>query len=346
MTLKTLAQLALTPLPSFLKVPAYRAMGARIGPGARIAPFAVLAADDIELGPMARVKPLTAIVGPARFRLGAYAGISNLCVINGPASFEMGPRSFMGPGCMVDLDAPVTIGEHSGISPRTTILTHGIFLPSTWGFRRKIGPVTIGNLAWITNNCKIAAGVKIADGVVVLPNSVINADVDTRCLLHDTSLKRTSFSIHLLQKRLTRRWLDAHMSELTDALCAECLEPAGWRTTREGERIVLERSGFRWAIDRVPCGTSASPPPRDGGTFQEKWLFGAGLSDDFMLNEDGVQVLDFLRVFHSSNAGRVLRRAMRYFQHSWGLRFADFRWREHFRLVPPPIADDDDSCKT
>ena len=42
-------------LPSFLKVAYYRARGARIGARAKIAPFAVLIADDIEIGDDCRI---------------------------------------------------------------------------------------------------------------------------------------------------------------------------------------------------------------------------------------------------------------------------------------------------
>lgn len=340
MKLKALAQFLLTPLPSCLKVAAYRALGARIGRGARIAPFAVLVARDIELGPMAKIKPLTVITGLSRFRLGAYAGISNLCVLNGPASFEMGPRSFMGPGCMVDLDESVTIGEHSGISPRTTILTHGIFLPSTWGYRRKIGPVSIGNLVWVTNNCKIAAGVRIADGVVVLPNSVINAAIEGPCLLYDTSLKRTRFSIHLLQKRVTRRWLDEFVAELTEALCRECLAPLGWRWRREGDRTILERHGTRIAIDPLRQSRPADRLHDEDGRYAQHWLFGCDVPAEIMSGQTRAQALDFRQILYSTQAGSILMKATRYFQHSWGLRFADHRDRECFRLLPPPIVED------
>jgi len=88
--LRTLAQLLLTPLPSCCKVPLYRLLGARTRFAAHIGAFTVLAADAIELGPEARIKPLTLIFGLKRLHMGAYAGISNLCVINGSATFSHG----------------------------------------------------------------------------------------------------------------------------------------------------------------------------------------------------------------------------------------------------------------
>lgn len=333
MKLKALAQLLLTPLPSWLKVAGYRLLGARIGAGVRIAPFAVLVADDIDIGPMARIKPLTLITGLSGFKMGAYAGISNLCVINGPSSLHIGPRSFVGPGCMIDLDDSVSIGEYSGVSPRTTILTHGVFFPASWGYRRKIAPVAIGDLVWISNNCKIGAGVTIASDTVILPSSTVSSDVKSSCMLHDSSLKRTHFSIHLIRKKVCRARMDEFITEVTTAMCKECFEVKGWHAMQEEGRTILQSGRRRIAIEREgtakPC---SGGPPSD-----ESWLFGYELNDAVLGGGGSTQALDFLRLLHSPNAGGPLRAATRYFQHSWGLRFADWRYREHFRLTPPSL---------
>jgi len=331
LSFKNILQALLTPLPSCLKVPAYRLLGAKIGPGVRIAPFAVLVAGEIDIGPMARIKPLTLITGLSSITMGAYAGISNLCVINGPSSLRIGPRSFIGPDCMIDLDESVTIGEYSGVSPRTTILTHGIFFPASWGYRRKIGPVVIGDLVWISNNCKIGAGVNIASETVILPNSTVNSDVKSSCMLHDSSLKRTHFSIHLMKKRLSRERMEQFIAEVTTALCEECFEARGWHSTQEAGRTILQRGRRQLVIEQVRQAVP-SPAERPSG---ETWLFGYELGDAALAGSGGVQALDFLRLLHSPNASGLLRTATRYFQHSWGLRFADWRYREYFRLSPP-----------
>ena len=90
MLVKKLLQLFLTPLPSCMKVPIYRMLGAKIASGATIAPMTVCVADQIEMGPRAKIKPLSIIYSPCRLELGGlFGGRQSFRLFTAPARSDL-----------------------------------------------------------------------------------------------------------------------------------------------------------------------------------------------------------------------------------------------------------------
>lgn len=79
--------------------------------------------------------------------------------------------------CLIDNRGSVTIGENSSISVGCKIYTMGHDIDSI-DFACHIRPVVVGNYVWVCADAMIQPGVRIADGAVVLPGSVVTRDVD------------------------------------------------------------------------------------------------------------------------------------------------------------------------
>lgn len=332
--LKTLVQLLLTPLPSCLRTPVYRCLGARIHRRARITAFTVLVADRIEMGPEARIGTLTIIYGPATFEMGAYAAIASLCIIHGPAALKLGPRAYVGVGSMIDLHAPVTLGEFTGLGPGCIVTTHGIFWPSTWGCRRRIAAIALGDMVWVAYGCRIGPGVTVASWTLVLPNSTLAQPVVHSATVFDSGVERRSFPLALVRHPVTRAWLAEHIRELVETLYQERLRPRGYSLRAAGEQSVVLEKGRR----RVTIHFGEPPETLEGGT--RHWCFGYDLSESTLTGREGVEALDFRWLLHTPRPSRLLAAAIAFFGYGWGLRFADSRYRHHF-APPPPMADDE-----
>ncbi len=330
-TLKKLVQLMLAPLPSAIKVPIYRLMGARIAEGASIAPLVVLVADEIDMGPHAKVKPLSIIYSPRRLTMGAYSVIGNLSVIHGPSAFSLGPRSYVSAAGMIDLYCDVSIGEFTALGPRCTLMTHGVFWPSTWGLARKIGGITIGDLSWAANNCTITADVKIGSRVLVMAGSVVVKDILEPSMVIDVPRNRTVLPYHRVQKSVSAGFLRQHIREVTLACFEEVMKPRNWKLEESESRLTL-RKGNR-TIRIALAGSSPSDTAAD-------WLFGFDLGDDLLSSGRGIVALDFLRLLHTPKPNRTLKAWLEYFRHMWGIRFADFRYRALFKVMPPVLEAD------
>jgi hypothetical protein len=65
------------------------------------------------------------------------------------------------------------MGNGVGVGPRSTIFTHGSFLPYTEGYPVRFGKVIIGNDVWIPAGVFIQPGLEIGDNVLVNSRSVI-----------------------------------------------------------------------------------------------------------------------------------------------------------------------------
>ena len=326
--MRFLLQFLATPLPWCIKRWVYRLSGCQFGAGAKIAPLTVVIADNIELGPHAQIKPLTIICGLKRLSMGAYAGIGNLCIINGKNSLTIGPRSYIGPGCMIDVKQDVRIGEYSGVGPRCTLMTHGVFWPFTWGLPHKSGAIDIGDLVWINFNCKIGPGIRIADRSLVLTGSVISSSVLKPAIVADSGLKRDRHPIELVHKQPSREELIEQLRQMVTGLHHDVLADDGFE-------LHVQDGGFLLEHPKGAIYIHLHDRDEDAPQAKQHWLFGFDVDDETLSGQTGVACLDFLHFLHSPAPDRRLRRATRYFQSEWGLRFADVRYRDCFRLAPP-----------
>jgi acetyltransferase-like isoleucine patch superfamily enzyme len=329
--LKKMVQFMLTPLPSCLKKPIYRLLGAKIGPGATIAPLTICVSDRIELGPHAKIKPLSIIYSPRELCVGAYAVIGNLSVIHGPGAFRLGPRSYISAGGMIDLYRDVVVGEFTAFGPRCTLMTHGLFWPASWGLARKIGGISVGDLSWVANNCTITADVKIGSRVMVMAGSVVTKDIDGPGMVSDVPRNRTVLPYHRVQKTVTEAQLRKLIDEVSLAGFDEVLRPAGWSLERRENLWEMRKRG---RLIRIRFFENVENRPN---APDADWFFGFNYDDRTLSGEHGAAVLDFLRLLHTPRPERMLKRWLEYFRHMWGIRFADYRYRGCFNVMPPRL---------
>ncbi len=332
--LRTLVQLLLTPMPSCLKVPIYRLMGARIDSRAHIGALAVVSAKEIEMGPGAVIKPLTLIIGLKRLSLGPYTAISNLCVINGPASLVLAARAQIGAGCMIDLHADVTLGEFSGLGPGCMFMTHGVYWPVTWGCNCKVAPIEVEPFVWITFGVRVGPGVKVAGESLVLPGSTLSRNVKQSTILYDDGLHRETLPFYLVRRGMSRAELEGMIRELARGLATDESCPLGFTLVEETESVLtLRRKG---KTVRIHLFEPVTPTDRDGAIH---WRFGYDLEAALEVT-NGVEALDFRQLWHSRHPSRLLRKVTHWMRYRYGVRFADIRDRGLFKVFPPPLTDE------
>jgi acetyltransferase-like isoleucine patch superfamily enzyme len=191
-----LAALALVALaPSFLKRPLYRALfGYRIGKRVRVGLSIIDArecvlADDVtighfnlvvgvkrfEVGDHARIGHLNIVRGGDEVRIGRYAEIIRMNEINSipdpevvnpiEPKFHLGDGSVITTGHKIDFTDRVEIGRRTILGGRNSSLwTHN---------RQRTRPITVGSLAYIGSEIRVAPGGVIPSRCIVGIGSVI-----------------------------------------------------------------------------------------------------------------------------------------------------------------------------
>jgi len=109
------------------------------------------------------------------------------CVISSRESVEnvgrliLGEGSHIGDNSLIDLSADVVFGAHACVGPSCIIYTHNHRYEegdrSTWETPIDIGPVTIGDGAWVGARVTILSGVKIGKMAVIAAGAVVVKDV-------------------------------------------------------------------------------------------------------------------------------------------------------------------------
>ena len=144
------------------------------------------------------------------------SSISRFTYISGSGSLKMKNRAFIGSRCILNTNCgDIELGEYSAISPRSTIITHGTFLPVTHGYSFKNKGVSIGNYTWIMQNTSIGPGVKIGSNIIVLPGSVVVKEVQDNSVVYDTPVDRKTFPMSIFKKELTINNLENLIKEIT-----------------------------------------------------------------------------------------------------------------------------------
>jgi len=333
--LKFCIQFLLTPLPSLLKVPVYRLLGAKIGRDTKISAFTVLISDHIVIEPGARIKIFTLIFGLHKFELGAYATISNFCIINGDNYFFLGARGYIAPFCIIDVRDNVIISECSGLGPRSTIMTHGVFLPASWGYTAKFAPVKLGKLVWVAFNCKIGPGVTINDDVFILPNSGVCTDIKNKGVIYDQADARKTFPICMVRKKITKSYILSFLKNIITNFVKDKLH--NWQVDFDQDVCLISSSKKNYSVLISFFGWNKNI--KNERQYSECWLFGFDIKDEeiALLSTENIQFLDFRWILYSSNVSRLLKKAINYFRSHDGLRFANVVYRDHFKIDPPAL---------
>jgi acetyltransferase-like isoleucine patch superfamily enzyme len=191
-------------LPSFLKVAYYRSRGAKIGARAKIAPFAVLIADQIEIGDDCRIG-LFSFVRAKRLRFGNRVTIGSMVamdtgeihlghdatlmeqtVVGGmltPRSkIHVGSRVKVFPYCFLNPTEPIMIEDDVGVGGSNYLFTHGSWQSALDGFPVGFGAITIRRGVWLPWRVFILPGVEIGEYCTIGAGAVINKSIPANSL--------------------------------------------------------------------------------------------------------------------------------------------------------------------
>jgi len=186
-------------LPPAVKRSAYRSIfGYRVGPGASVG-FALLDAEDadlgagsrighfnlitrvgrLEIGTHARIGMLNIIRGGDRVNLGCYSEVTRLNVLNAipdhdcttePESvLEVGPGTVITSGHRIDFTDKVKLGKNVIIGGRNSSLwTHN---------RQETAPIEIGDYCYLGSEVRLAPGAKLPSECILGLGSVLTGEV-------------------------------------------------------------------------------------------------------------------------------------------------------------------------
>jgi acetyltransferase-like isoleucine patch superfamily enzyme len=89
---------------------------------------------------------------------------------------SLGPGTTVEPGVRLDGRGGLRLGAHVSVAPEVAFLTaeHD---PSSDGFAGRLGPIEVGDRAWIGFRAVILPGVRIGEGAVVAAGAVVRQDV-------------------------------------------------------------------------------------------------------------------------------------------------------------------------
>ncbi|MDZ7336929.1 MAG: hypothetical protein ONB30_00160 [candidate division KSB1 bacterium] len=127
-----------------------------------------------------------------RISLGGYSMICSevLCLGHGKGQIKIGSHSYIGPRCLLDWSDDLLIGDFVHVSgPCTAFWTHSSVYQALHGDplderrRRTTAPLIIENNVYIGGNCTIYPGLRIGHHSIILPNSAVNQDVPSWCMV-------------------------------------------------------------------------------------------------------------------------------------------------------------------
>ncbi len=216
-------------LPSPLKVAYYRMRGAKIGKRVRIAPLAVIIAEEIEIGDDCRIGMLT-FIKVRKLRLGNRVTIGTLVAID-TASVSIGhdsvvmeqtvvggmltPRSSLSIGCRVKIfpycfinpTEPIIIEDDVGVGGGTYLFTHGSWQSVLEGFPIAFGPIHLKRGVWLPWRVFILPNVEIGEYATIGAGAVINKSIPARSLAAGIPAKIISESgTHLKLLTFDQKW--------------------------------------------------------------------------------------------------------------------------------------------
>jgi len=192
-----------TILPSGIRIILMNLLGYKIDRNAKLKVFSIILAKDIQIGAFAKIDSFVVIAGLNRLEMREYTAIQRFTYISGNHLFKINKRSMVGSRCVINAGAgDVEIGEYSAFAPRSSIYTHGTFLPATLGYPITNNGVKIGDFCWIMQGTSIGPGVIIESNSIILPGSTIVKNIPDNVVVYDTPIQRKSFPIYFFKKKL------------------------------------------------------------------------------------------------------------------------------------------------
>lgn len=189
--------------PSMIRVRLMNVMGFKIDHKAKLKLFSVIIAKNIIIDAFAKIDSFVFIAGLEKLHIGAYCAIQRFTVISGKYSLILKKRAMVGSRCIISAGAgDVEIGEYSAFAPRSSIYSHGTFLPVTQGYPSTNKGVIIGDFCWIMQHTSIGPGVQIESNSVILPGSSIVKNIPGNIVVYDTPVERKKFPVYFFKKKV------------------------------------------------------------------------------------------------------------------------------------------------
>lgn len=220
--MKKILQLLSIFLPSKIRIPFLNCLGHTISRDAKLGFGSILLSKNILMEAGARIDIFTFIVGLNTLNLKRLSSISRFTYISGNRSLYLDERSFIGSRCIINTTSgDVSFGKYSALAPRSSIYTHGTFLPVAHGYSRKNKGVSIGNFCWIMQNTSIGPGVNIGSNIIILPGSVVVKGIMDNSVIYDTPVDRKTFPMSIFKKELTDTELHNLITEITKSFLTD-----------------------------------------------------------------------------------------------------------------------------
>jgi acetyltransferase-like isoleucine patch superfamily enzyme len=191
-------------LPSVLKVFVYRLKGYKIGKKVSLGFGSVICADTVEVGDYAKFGFFTILRGK-RICIGPHASIGSTSFIDTPF-IEIGDESkineqvfiggmqshdskfVLGKNCQImqlsyiNPAISITIGDDSALGGHCLLFGHNSWLSRFEGYDVKLEPIEIGKSVALSWRVFVLPGVKIGDGSVIAPDSLVNKTIPKQCM--------------------------------------------------------------------------------------------------------------------------------------------------------------------
>lgn len=161
--------------------------------------------DFLFLGKQATIFPLAKVINPENLFLDDHAIISDFCFVLASKFIKIGKYSHMAPYSMITGGGEVYIHDFVDISYSVKIISgtddifgDSLFTPSVPEKYRKIkrSTVEINNFAFIGANSVIYPGVKIGEGAIVNPGTVVKTNLEAWSVYEGTDCRMTGKRKH------------------------------------------------------------------------------------------------------------------------------------------------------
>ena len=191
-------------LPCFLKKIIYRLKGYQIGRACSIGFGSVICGKEVAIGEYTKIGFFTIIRGN-RIIIGSHVSIGSATFLDTPI-IEIGDDSkineqvfvgglqlpdskfVIGKNCQImqmtfiNPAVSVTMGHDSGCGGYCLIFGHSSWNSQFEGYPVEFAPVEFGDNVSLTWRVFVMPGVKIGDGSVIGPDSLVNRDIPPQCL--------------------------------------------------------------------------------------------------------------------------------------------------------------------
>jgi acetyltransferase-like isoleucine patch superfamily enzyme len=191
-------------LPGFLKKVAYRLKGYHVGKKVSLGFGSIICGKDVEIGDHSKIGFFTIVRGE-KIKIGSHVSIGSTTFLDTPfieigdetkineQVFVGGLQSFdskfiVGRNCQIMQQSflnpakSIVIGDDSCIGGLSLLFGHNSWLSQFEGYDVTFEPIEIGNNVGIAWRVFVLAGVRIGDGSMIAPNSLVSHAIPPRSL--------------------------------------------------------------------------------------------------------------------------------------------------------------------